>query len=106
MPEKKRYKVVVSDRARCMLGAHIAFLAKVSKTAAEEKKKEIMAELRSLSTMPNRYPFFEGGDFIPPNTYHRLFIRKTYLVLYQIQNDTVYVDYILDCRQDYDWLIQ
>ena len=34
--------------------------------------------------------------------------RKTaewYLVLYQIQDDTVYVKYILDCRKDYSWLI-
>lgn len=30
---------------------------------------------------------------------------KWYLVLYQIQDSTVYVEYILDCRKDYSWLI-
>ena len=35
-----------------------------------------------------------------------MFVAKWYLVLYQIQDDTVYVDYILDCRKDYSWLIR
>lgn len=35
----------------------------------------------------------------------KMFIEKWYLILYQIQDDTVYVDYILDCRKDYSWLI-
>ena len=105
MAEGKRYKVIVSDRAKYMLGAHMKFLSQVSKAAAAAEKREILAELRSLSQMPQRYPLFEG-DFVPPNKYHRLFIKKRYLALYQIQDDTVYVDYILDCRQDYAWLIK
>ncbi len=34
-----------------------------------------------------------------------MYIEKRYLALYQIIEDTVYVEYIFDCRQDYDWLI-
>lgn len=30
--------------------------------------------------------------------------QNWYLVLYQIRDDTVYIDYILDCRKDYNWL--
>ena len=105
MAERKKYTVIVSDRAKYMLGAHLKFLAQVSKPAAAAEKKEIMTELRSLSQMPDRYPLFEGS-FVPSNKYHRLFIKKRYLALYQVQGDTVYVDYILDCRQDYDWLIR
>lgn len=44
--------------------------------------------------------------YITPNKYHKMFIEKWYLVLYQIQDDTVYVEYILDCRKDYSWLIR
>lgn len=36
----------------------------------------------------------------------KMFVAKCYLVLYQIQDDTVHVDYILDCRKDYHWLIR
>ena len=67
MTESKRYQVIVSDRAKRMLGTHIRFMAQVNKEAA---------------------------------------VAKWYLVLYQIQDDTVYVEYILDCRKDYSWLIR
>ena len=104
MAENKRYKVIVSDKAKRMLGTHILFLARVNKEAAASKKKEIMAALRSLSQIPQRFPFFEEM-YVPPNKYHKMFVQKWYLVLYQIQDDTVYVEYILDCRKDYNWLV-
>lgn len=104
MADSKRYKVIVSDRAKRMLGTHIRFMAQVNKQAAAVKKKEIMTAMRSLSQIPQRFPFFEEL-YITPNKYHKMFIEKWYLVLYQIQDDTVYVDYILDCRKDYGWLI-
>lgn len=105
MADSKRYKVIVSDRAKRMLGTHIRFMAQVNKQAAAAKKKEIMTAMRSLSQMPQRFPFFEEL-YITPNKYHKMFIEKWYLVLYQIQDDTVYVDYILDCRKDYSWLVR
>lgn len=105
MAKDRKYKVIISDRARLMLGAHIKFMAQVSKSDATEKKNEIMSAIRSLAHMPNRYPFFEE-PFIVPNKYHKMFVEKWYLVLYQIKDDTVYVDYILDCRRDYSWLIK
>ena len=104
MADNKRYKVIVSDKAKRMLGTHILFLARVNKEAAASKKKEIMAAMRSLSQIPQRFPFFEEM-YVPPNKYHKMFVQKWYLVLYQIQDDTVYVEYILDCRKDYNWLV-
>lgn len=105
MGENSKYKVIVSDRAKRMLGTHIRFMAQVNKQAAAEKKKEVMAAIRSLEQMPQRFPFFEEL-YITPNKYHKMFIEKWYLILYQIQDHTVYVDYILDCRKDYSWLMK
>ena len=34
MSERRKYKVIVSDRAKQMLGVHIRFLAQVDKDAA------------------------------------------------------------------------
>ncbi len=104
MAENRKYKVIVSDRAKIMLGTHIRFMAQVNKEAAAAKKKEIMTAMRSLSQTPQRFPFFEEM-YITPNKYHKMFIEKWYLILYQIQDNTVYVEYILDCRKDYGWLI-
>ena len=103
MEENNKFKVIVSDRAKRMLGTHIRFIAQVNKEAVLQKK-EIMSALRSLSQMPQRFPFFEESH-ITPNKYHKMFIEKWYLVLYQIQDNTIYVDFILDCRKDYGWLI-
>ena len=47
MDENRKYKVVVSDRAKRMLGAHFRFMAQVNKEAAAAKKNEIMTALRS-----------------------------------------------------------
>ena len=101
----KKYKVIVSDRAKRMLGTHIRFMAQVNKDAAKTKKQELMEAMRSLERMSQRFPFFEEA-YIPTNKYHKMLVSKWYLVLYQIQDDTVYVDYILDCRKDYSWLIR
>jgi plasmid stabilization system protein ParE len=100
----KKYKVIVSDKAKRMLGTHLRFIAQVNKKAADAKKKELMVAMRSLEYMPQRFPFFDEA-YIPPNKYHKMYVPKWYLVLYQVKDETVYVDYVLDCREDYDWLI-
>ena len=100
-----KYKVMISDRAKEMLGMHIRFLAQVHKPAAIKLKNRLIEEIRSLQDMPHRYPFF-NENFIPANKYHKLYVENWYLVLYQVKDDTVYVDWIVDCRQDYQWLIK
>ena len=97
----KKYKVIVSDRAKRMLGTHIRFMAQVNKDAAKAKKKELMDAMRSLDRMPQRFPFLKEA-YIPTNKYHKMFIQNWYLILYQIRDDTVYIDYILDCRKEYN----
>jgi plasmid stabilization system protein ParE len=104
MEKKLHYKVIVSDRARQMLAGHVRFLAQKSPTAARKIKNDLLDAIRSLHQMPERFPFLET-EFIPPNKYHKMFVEKWYLILYQIKDQTVYVDYIVDCRQDYGWLV-
>lgn len=105
MEKKPQYKVIVSDRARQMLAGHVQFLARKSPTAARKVKNDLMEAIRSLNQMAERYPFLKA-EFIPPNKYHKMFVGKWYLILYQIKDQTVYVDYIVDCRRDYGWLVR
>ena len=100
-----KYKMIISDRAKEMLGMHIRFLAQVDKKAALRLKKRMIEEIRSLQSMPQRYPFF-NESYIPVNKYHKLYIENWYLVLYQIKDETIYVEWIIDCRQDYQWLLK
>ena len=101
----QRYKVDVSDRAKSMLGAHVKFLAQKNPSAAREMKDKIVTAIRSLSSMPERYPFFDG-DFVPRNKYHKMVVDSRYLLLYQIKDSVVFVDYVIDGRQDYNWLVR
>lgn len=95
------YKVIISDRAKEMLGMHIRCLAQVNRPAAIKLKNRLLEEMRSLQDMPQRYPFFKE-NYIPANKYNKLHIENWHLMLYQIKDDTVYVD----CRQDYQWLFK
>ena len=98
-----QYKVFVSEQAIRMLKLNIAFIAEVNVEASSKLKKAIMDGIRSLEYMPKRYPFF-NEEYMLPNKYRKLVINKYYFVLYQIQDDVVNVDYILDCRKDFKWL--
>lgn len=105
MEKKNQFKVFISDRSRQMLADHILFLAQESPSAAHETKNELIKSINSLCTFPERFPFL-NEEFIPQNKYHKMVVNKRYLIIYQIKDQTVYVDYILDCRQDYRWLLR
>ena len=90
-----QYKVFVSEQAIRMLKLNIAFIAEVNVEASSKLKKAIMDGIRSLEYMPKRYPFF-NEEYMLPNKYRKMVINKYYFVLYQIQDDVVNVDYILD----------
>jgi len=101
----QQYRIEVSDRAKTMLGTHAKFLAQKSPSAAREMKVKILTAIRSLSSMPERCPFFDG-EFVPRNKYHKMVVDNRYLILYQIKDRMVFVDYIIDGRQDYNWLVR
>jgi len=100
----QQYEVIVSDAALSMLDRHMDFLAKVSKNAAMKAKNEIISDMRSLRKNPERYPVYEN-QFIKEIRYRKMFSAKRYLIFYEITDTAVYVDYIVDCRQDYEWLL-
>ena len=104
MAETSKYSIIVSERATQMLLSHITFLSQVSLTAARKLVQDFDTQIQSLEFMPMRRPFF-NADYIPQNTYHFILIGKRYMILFQIKDCTVFVDYVLDCRQDYSWLI-
>ena len=99
------YSVVVSERAAQMLVSHASFLANVNVEAANRLTSEFVETANSLGNMPRRHPWLRG-DYIPRNTYRFALFEKRYMLIFQIVDDIVYVDYVVDCRQDYRWLLQ
>lgn len=104
MQKENKYQVEVSRKATQMLVSHAAFLAQVSASAAEKLVAAFERAANSLEMMPQRCPWLTGEE-IPKCAYRFLVFEKRYMLIFQIQDHTVFVDYVVDCRQDYDWLL-
>lgn len=105
MDQSKQYKVEVSERARRGLAKIVTYIAIENPNFARKVKTEIVAAVKTLERFPERCPFFEG-EFIPYNKYHKLIINGRFIALYVVQDEIVRVEYVVDCRQDYQWLIR
>lgn len=101
---ENKYRVIVSERAAQMLVSHAAFIAQISPEAANRMTAEFQKTASSLESMPQRCSWL-SGDYIPKNTYRFILFEKRYMIVFQIIDDVVYVDFVIDCRQDYGWLI-
>ena len=100
MEQQNKYRVIVSARTAQMLVSHAAFLAQVSPAAAERLTVEFEKAAKSLEQMPQRCPWLKG-EYIPKNAYRFILFEKRYMLIFQIVDNTVYADYVVDCRQDY-----
>lgn len=99
------YRVIISPEAQRLMGNCVLFLAEKSFEAAVMLKERLVEEVRELERFPQRYPFF-NEPYLPANKYHKMFVERYYLVLYQIKDDAVFVEYVVDCRQDFAWLLR
>jgi len=102
--EIRQYKVTIQDPAVEMLIHHARFLAQVNETAAEQLTKEFEAQAKTLEIMPERCPWL-NGPIVPAHKYRKLIFEKHYMLLFQIIGNNVFVDAMVDCRQDYAWLL-
>ena len=102
--ENKRYTVVISDEAKQMLVSHARFLAQVSEHAATRLIEDFQVRAKSLEQFPERDPWLVD-QLISSGKYRKLLLEKRYLLVYQNKENTVYVDAVVDTRQDYGWFL-
>jgi plasmid stabilization system protein ParE len=100
----RTYAVVISEDAAQMLVSHARFLAQVSETAALRLIEIFQQKMASLEQFPERNPVLVDSS-IPAGKYRKLLLEKRYLLIYQIKENIVYVDAVVDTRQDYAWLL-
>ena len=98
------YKVIVSGDAAQMLVSHSRFLAQVSETAAQQLIAEFNEKAKSLEKFPERNPWLDDPLTLA-GKYRKLLMAKRYLLICQVKGNAVYVDAVVDCRQDYGWLL-
>ncbi|MDD4924841.1 MAG: type II toxin-antitoxin system RelE/ParE family toxin [Dehalococcoidales bacterium] len=102
--DKKIYRVIISDEAAQMLVSHARFLAQVSETAALQLIDEFNKKAKSLEKFPERNPRL-SDPLVPAGKYRKLLMAKRYLLIYLVKGNNVYVDAMVDCRQDRGWLL-
>lgn len=94
-----KYTVIVSRRADVMLVRHTRFLANVSIPAAKGLVAEFGKVVDSLEDNPFQFPV-ETDYELPPEKFRKALFGKRYKVLFTVEGKTVYLDAVLDCRQD------
>ena len=97
MDEQNKYTVIVSEHAKQMLVSHAAFLAQTSVNAAQRLADSFEKIAGSLEFMPQRCTWLTN-EFIPRNMYRYILFEKRYMIIFQIKDNTVYVDHVIDCR--------
>lgn len=100
----KSYNVIINQNAADMLISHSRFIANVSEKAAMKFINEFNEKAKTLENFPERNPYIID-PMIQEGKYRKPVIFKRYLLIYQIKDKNVFVDAILDCRQDYKWLL-
>jgi len=98
------YTVIVSDRAKDMLVQHVRFVARINLQAADKLRTEIIEAVKSLESFPERNSWLSDPVLLE-NKYREMIISRRYSLIYQIKDNVVFIDYILDYRQDYKWLL-
>ena len=95
MPE---YKVIVSRRVSGNMLEHMTFISSVSVEAAERFVTEFEDVINRLEDNPLQYQI--DTSFDNPDEYRRAFFARWYKCLFVVKGNRVYVDSVVDCRQD------
>ncbi|MDC7224942.1 MAG: type II toxin-antitoxin system RelE/ParE family toxin [Spirochaetales bacterium] len=98
------YKIVLSDRADRMMVDHVRFLGRVNKKAARELIGEFEDALKSLKTLPFRFPYLDSS-WLPEKKYRKLILSHRYLVVFQVKEGVIYIEHVLDGKGEYSFLL-
>ena len=100
MIEGPKYKVLVSAKAKDMLFEHARFLAQVNIKAGEELFEQFEEKIGSLEEMPEWCAPYEN-IYLPPGKYRKQGLGKHLFMVFQVLQDTVYIELILDARAEH-----
>ncbi len=103
-PEIRQWTVTVSARAAQQLTEHAAFAARLEERLALRLTAAFREAAASLRMFPYRNPVLRA-EFFPSDKYRKMVFAGHYLLIYQIKVDTVRIEYVVDGRQDYGWLL-
>ena len=95
----KVYTVVVREKCLVSFENHLDFLANVNLEATESLHNAFWDVINALTTFPERNPLIRiAAD--PDMAYRRALLEKHHALLYEIGGTVVYVDVVVDLRQN------
>ena len=96
-----RYTVIAASRVDGQLLRHVRFLSQVSVPTAKRFRNEYAEILDRLEENPFQFPP-ETDPNLPENMYRKALFARWYKALFLVENDRVYLDAVVDCRQSVD----
>ena len=94
-----KYKLKINPQINKQLEQHGRFIAQVSNSAATRFQNDFKIILRQISSNPYQFPPYDNPAF-PENTYRKALFAKWYKVIFLVDGDTVYLEAVIDGRQD------
>ena len=79
-----------------MLREHENFLSRVSIKATKKLKQEFDEGVQRILENPYGFPYL--GE---RRIYRKYIFYKRYLIIYLVEKTTIYIEYIVDTRQNY-----
>lgn len=92
-----KFKVIFDPALDQMLLKHTEFISRVSVPAAERFLDEFEAVIQRLSENPYQFPSCDDPNLA--DTYRKAVFAKWYKMIFSVEDNTVYVDAVVDGRQ-------
>lgn len=93
-----KHRIIIAGKARVQLLNHISFLSKVSVPAARQLRDSFAVVLSRLKENPYQFPIDQV--FSQLNLpYRKALFDERYKVLFTVEDDVVFIDSVVDCRQ-------
>ncbi len=94
-----KYKIVFGRRIDRMVQQHVAFLSRVSIPAAKQFRKEFGEILSRIEENPFQFSA-SIDEAIAEAKYREAAFAKRYKAIFSVDESTVFLDAVLDCRMD------
>ena len=101
MEPKEDFQVIIDPSVNERMAEHFEFLSRVSEEAANLLLDKLIEDMRSLEEDPYRFPEY-NKPYLPVGKYRRKVSDEKYSIIFEIDGRYIYVDDIMDNRQDDD----
>ena len=99
MNSKIVYDIIIPEETLAMLLSHIIFLSNVSLKLAQKLRNDFFQKIEELYYSPFKYPFLNSN--IKEKTYRKINICKNYLIIYSVNENKIYINAIVNGKQNY-----